>query len=125
MQTPPQNHSNSDLLQVKTTAPLIDRGLTVEECKTLCTSPLIPVREKAYFRVLHETGLRPMEALNLQIENFNKETGSLWLFGPRGRRQIHAPDNIQAQSRLCISQHVSYAENYSEQPQGDLNRKTP
>ncbi len=82
MQTPPQNHPNSDLLQVKsrnrnklvTTAPLIDRGMTVEECKALCTSPLIPVREKAYFRTIYETGLRPMEAINLRIENFNKET---------------------------------------------------
>ncbi len=60
MQTPPQNHPDLDLLQVKsrnrnkliTTAPLIDRGLTVEECKTLCTSPLIPVREKVSFMTL-------------------------------------------------------------------------
>ncbi len=85
MKTHPQNNPNPDTLQLEsrnrnkliTTAPLIDRGLTVEECKTLCTSPLIPVREKTFFRVIYETGLRPMEALNLRIENFNKETGEL------------------------------------------------
>ncbi len=96
MQTPPQNHQVLDHLQVKsrnrnkliTTAPLIDRGLTVEECKTLCTSPLIPAREKVYFRIIYETGLRPIEALNLRIENFNKETGEFecfWATHPKSK----------------------------------------
>src|SRR4030042_6850457 len=115
MQTPPQNHPNSDLLKVKsrnrnkpvTTAPLIDRGLTVEECKTLCTSPLIPVREKAHFRVIYETGLRPMEALNLRIENFNKETGELVALRTKGKKNRYMPQTIARPRHVYVSHNTS------------------
>ncbi len=111
MLTPPQNHQVSDLLQVKsrnrnkliTTAPLIDRGLTVEECKTLCTSPLIPIREKACFRVIYETGLRPMEALNLRIENFNKETGELVALRTKGKKNRYMPQTIARPRHVYVS----------------------
>jgi integrase len=42
------------------------------ECKVMCTNPEIPIREKTYFRVIYETQLRPVEALNLQIENWDR-----------------------------------------------------
>ncbi len=115
MQTPPQNNPNFDLLQVKsrnrnkllTTAPFIDRGMTVEECKALCTSPLIPVREKAYFRVIYETGLRPMEALNLRIENFNKETGELVALRTKGKKNRYMPQTIAKPRHVYVSPNTS------------------
>lgn len=115
MQTPPQNHPNLDPLQVKsrnrnkliTTAPLIDRSLTVEECKTLCTSALIPIREKAYFRVIYETGLRPMEALNLRIENFNKETGELVALRTKGKKNRYMPQTISRPRHVYVSPNTS------------------
>jgi len=60
-----------------TTAPLLARGMSVEECKVVCTSPLIPLREKLFFRILYETGLRPMEVQHLRIENWNRTAGEV------------------------------------------------
>ena len=51
---------------------LLDRGMNLEECKTVCNSPIIPVREKVYFRLIYETLLRPMEVRHLLIENWDK-----------------------------------------------------
>jgi len=56
-----------------TDQPLLDRGMNLEECRAICTSPEIPVREKLFFRVIYETQLRPFEALNLLIENWDRE----------------------------------------------------
>lgn len=69
-----QNGNRNNIL---TTAPLLGRGMNVEEAKALCTSPLISLREKLFFRILYETGLRPMEALNLRIENWDRERGEI------------------------------------------------
>jgi integrase len=55
-----------------TTEVLINRGMNLDECRTICTSPEISIREKAYFRLIYETQLRPFEALNLQIENWDR-----------------------------------------------------
>ncbi len=111
MQTPPKNHPDLDLLQAEsrnrnklaTTSPLIDRDLTVEECKVLCTSPLIPVREKAFFRVIYETCLRPMEALNLRIENFNRETGELVALKTKGKKNRYMPQTIAKPRHVYVS----------------------
>jgi site-specific recombinase XerD len=56
-----------------TDQPLLDRGMNLDECKAICTSPEIPLREKLFFRVIYETQLRPFEALNLLIENWDRE----------------------------------------------------
>ncbi len=56
-----------------TDQPLLDRGMNLDECKAICTSPEIPVREKLFFRIIYETQLRPFEALNLLIENWDRE----------------------------------------------------
>ncbi len=66
----PARITNGKLL---TDQPLLDRGLNLEECRAICTSPEIPVREKLFFRVIYETQLRPFEALNLLIENWDRE----------------------------------------------------
>jgi len=60
-----------------TTAPLLARGMSVDECKVVCTSPLIPLREKLFFRILYETGLRPMEVRHLCIENWDRNACEL------------------------------------------------
>ncbi len=56
-----------------TDQPLLDRGMNLEECRAICTSPLIPLREKLFFRITYETQLRPFEVLNLLIENWDRE----------------------------------------------------
>ncbi len=56
-----------------TDRPLLDRGMNLEECRAICTSPEVPVREKLFFRIIYETQLRPFEALNLLIENWDRE----------------------------------------------------
>lgn len=56
-----------------TDQPILDRGMNLEECKAICTSPLIPLREKLFFRVIYETQLRPFEVLNLSIENWDRD----------------------------------------------------
>lgn len=55
-----------------TTDVLLNRGMNLDECKAICTSPEIPIREKAFFRIIYETQLRPFEVLNLQIENWER-----------------------------------------------------
>ena len=56
-----------------TDQPLLDRGMNLDECKAICTSPEIPAREKLFFRIIYETQLRPFEALNLLIENWDRD----------------------------------------------------
>lgn len=52
---------------------LLERGMTVEECRKLLTSSQIPLRERLFFRLIYETLLQPSEVLNLQIENWDRE----------------------------------------------------
>jgi integrase len=56
-----------------TTEVLLNRGMNLDECRAICTSPEIPIREKLFFRMIYETQLRPFEALNLQIENWDRK----------------------------------------------------
>jgi integrase len=66
----PARITNGKLL---TDQPLLDRGMNLDECRAICTSPEIPVREKLFFRIIYETQLRPFEVLNLLIENWDRE----------------------------------------------------
>ncbi len=59
-------------LPLITTDPLLNRGMNLEECKTICTSPLIPFREKLFFRIIYETQFRPFEVLHLKIEDWDR-----------------------------------------------------
>jgi integrase len=59
--------------QRKHNATLLERGMTVEECRKLFTSCDIPIREKLFFRMIYETLLQPSEVLNMQIENWDRE----------------------------------------------------
>ncbi len=99
----PKMDENRNRNMVLTTAPLIERGLTVEECKVICTSPIIPVRERTYFRVIYETELRPIEALNLEIENFNKETGELIALRVKGKKNKYIKETIVKPRHVFVS----------------------
>ncbi len=67
-----QKSANSTKRKLLTTEPILHRGMNKEECKIICTSSLIPLREKAFFRLIYETQLRPFEVMNLEIENWDR-----------------------------------------------------
>ena len=94
---------NRNRNKVLTTAPLIDRGLTIDECKAICTSPIIPTRERTYFRIIYETELRPMEALNLLIENFNKDTGEVIALRVKGKKNKYIKETIFKPRHVFVS----------------------
>ena len=51
----------------------LERDMTIEECRIICNSRKIPLREKLFFRMIYETLLQPSEVLNLQIENWDRK----------------------------------------------------
>ena len=61
--------------QLLTTETLLHRGMTVEECRILCTHHSIDLREKLFFRIIYETQLRPFEVLNLLVEQWDRKQG--------------------------------------------------
>ena len=60
---------------VQTDAPMLTRGMVLDECRIMCTSHQINLREKIFFRIIFETLLRPFEVLNLQIEYWDRKQG--------------------------------------------------
>jgi hypothetical protein len=56
---------------------LLDRGMNKDECRAMCTSPQIPLREKLFFRMIYETTTRPREVLESRIELWNRNTGEI------------------------------------------------
>jgi integrase len=52
---------------------LLERDMTIEECRIMCNSRKIQLREKLFFRMIYETLLQPSEVLNLQIENWDRK----------------------------------------------------
>jgi integrase len=71
----PKQQQKSNTNQLLTTETLLNRGMTVEECKTMCTHHSIDLREKIFFRIIYETQLRPFEVLNLQVEQWDRKQG--------------------------------------------------
>src|SRR5659263_607499 len=68
-----QQKSNTN--QLLTTETLLNRGMTVEECKIMCTHHSIDLREKLFFRIIYETQLRPFEVLNVLVEQWDRRQG--------------------------------------------------
>ncbi len=64
--------SRTDYLH--TSAILLDRGMNKDECRVICTSSMIPLREKLFFRMIYETTSRPGEVLGGTIELWNRNT---------------------------------------------------
>ncbi len=98
-----KNPIKAPAVEILTTEIQQDRGLTVEECKTIATAPIIPIREKAYFRSIYETGLRPIEALKLQIEDFNKATGEAWARKVKGKKNRFIEETIYKPRYVIVS----------------------
>ncbi len=111
MQTPPEKHQISEPKiarngyrnKLLTTAPLISRGLNQEEYRLLCTSPIIPLRERTYFRVIYETELRPQEVLFLEIERLNKETGELVAVQTKGKFNRWTGERYQLPRHVIVT----------------------
>jgi integrase len=68
-----EQKSNSN--QLLTTGMLLNRGMTVEECRIMCTHHSIDLREKLFFRIIYETQLQPFETLNLLVEQWDRKQG--------------------------------------------------
>jgi site-specific recombinase XerD len=68
-------HQKSNTNQLLTTETLLNRGMTVEECKIMCTHHSIDLREIIFFRIIYETQLRPFEVLNLLVEQWDRKQG--------------------------------------------------
>ena len=75
----PKQGQKSNTNQLLTTETLLNRGMTVEECKIMCTHHSIDLREKIFFRIIYETQLRPFEVLNLQVEQWDRKQGFVTL----------------------------------------------
>jgi integrase len=71
----PKQQQKSNTNQLLTTETLLNRGMTVEECKIMCTHYSIDLREKIFFRIIYETELRPFEVLNLLVEQWDRKQG--------------------------------------------------
>ena len=71
----PKQGQKSNTNQLITTETLLNRGMTVEECKIMCTHHSFDLREKIFFRIIYETQLRPFEVLNLQVEQWDRKQG--------------------------------------------------
>jgi integrase len=91
---------------LNTTAPFIHRGMTTEECRTICTSSIIPIREKAFFRMVYETQLRPFEALNMRIENLNKITGELVALRTKGKHNRWSGKTYELPRHVFVTQNT-------------------
>ncbi len=80
---------------------LIDRGMNLAECRAICTSPQIPLREKLFFRIIYETTFRPFEVQHLRIEDWNRATGEITArvtkvkYNPRTKAKISLPRSMK------------------------------
>jgi hypothetical protein len=64
---------------------ILDRGMNKDECRAMCTSPQIPLREKLFFRMIYETTTRPREVLEARIELWNRNTGEITFPKTKGK----------------------------------------
>ena len=71
----PKQKQKSNTNQLLTTETLLNRGMTVDECRIMCTHHGIDLREKLFFRIIYETQLRPFEVLNLLVEQWDRKQG--------------------------------------------------
>ena len=56
-----------------------------DECRAMCTSPQIPLREKLFFRMIYETITRLREVLESRIELWNRNTGEITFPRTKGK----------------------------------------
>ena len=66
---------------------LLDRGMTIEEVKSLLTTSM-PNRERAFYRAIYDTYFRAQELLKCNIEDYNKKTGELTALHTKNKRNV-------------------------------------
>ena len=69
--------------------------MNCDECRAICTSPQVPLREKLFFRMIYETTTRPREVLEARIELWNRNT-----------RRDHIPKDQEQVQPLDQAPHV-------------------
>lgn len=87
---------------------LLDRGMNLAECKVMCTSPMIPLREKLFFRMIYETTFRPFEVQHLRIEEWNRATGEITA------RKVKVKYNPRTKAKISLPRSMKLTENTNE-----------
>lgn len=72
----------------------LDRGMTVEEVKTLLTASMGD-KERGFFRAIYDTTFRAQELLKCNIEDYNKGTGELTCLKPKSKYSSRLDKTIQ------------------------------
>lgn len=76
---------------------LVDRGLSLDEVKTILRYPDMNITTRAFFRCMYETYYRPNELLQCNIEDYDSGTGELTAihtkskYNPRSKKRIKSP----------------------------------
>lgn len=79
---------------------LLGRGMHKDECKAICTSPMIPLEPRLFFRMIYELTFRPFEVQHLLIENWNRETGEVTAkrvkvkYNPKSKTKTSSPRSM-------------------------------
>lgn len=87
---------------------LLDRGMNLAECKAICTSPIIPLREKLFFRTIYETTFRPFEVQHLRIEDWTRATREITA------KVTKVKYNPRTKAKLCLPRSMKLTENTNE-----------
>lgn len=75
--------------------------MNLVECKAICTSPMIPLRERLFFRMIYETTFRPFEVQHLKIEDWNRTTREITAkvtkvkYNPRTKAKVSLPRSMK------------------------------
>lgn len=87
---------------------LLDRGMNLAECKAMCTSPIIPLREKLFFRMIDETTFRPFEVQHLRIEEWDRATREITA------RKVKVKYNPRTKAKISLPRSMKLTENTNE-----------
>lgn len=87
---------------------VLDRGMNLEECKIMCTSSQIPLREKLFFRMTYELTFRPFEVQHLMIENWDRATGEITA------RKVKVKYNPRTGAKISLPRSMKLTENTNE-----------
>ncbi len=87
---------------------LLDRGMNLAECMAICTSTIIPLREKLFYRIVYETTFRPFEVQHLRIEDWNRDTREITA------RKVKVKYNPKTKAKISLPRSMKLTENTNE-----------
>lgn len=87
---------------------LLDRGMNLAECKAICTSTIIPLREKLFYRIVYEATFRPFEVQHLRIEDWNRDTREITA------RKVKVKYNPKTKAKISLPRSMKLTENTNE-----------